>query len=387
MEPFRTELDDPIQPIERKRGTGKRILKFALAAVAGGAAIAAVAGAFLLQTQVLEEKVNDAVAQATAPLAEEIKKVEKAAPSKRTPASPAIIRAKPEQNSAADQVAIIRHPDELMQRSPLIAHLPDEALLEDSPYGQLPVRDAETGRRPFDVYARPWSGARGARIAIIIGGLGISQTGTQRAIEVLPAEITLAFAPLGNSLDRWVQTARREGHEVMLQVPMEPFDYPNINPGGNVLLVEDAPAKQIENLHKNLARINSYTGIVNHMGARYTSDADAMDRVMEELGDRGLGYLDDGTSARSVAQETALVHQVPFAAADATIDLVPEKGAILEKLDNLERTARAQGIAIGIGSSLDITVDAVAEWANQARKRGIELVPFSAVAFDPERQD
>ena len=82
------------------------------------------------------------------------------------------------------------------------------------------------GRRPVDVYARPWSGARGARVAIVIGGLGLSQTGTQAAIAKLPAEMTLAFAPQGNSIGRWMQEARRKGHEIVMQVPLEPFDYP-----------------------------------------------------------------------------------------------------------------------------------------------------------------
>ena len=89
----------------------------------------------------------------------------------------------------------------------------------------MPIRAAD-GRRPVDVYARPWSGARGARVAIVIGGLGVSQTGTQEAIDKLPAEVTLAFAPQGNSIGRWMQAARRKGHEIVMQVPLEPFDYP-----------------------------------------------------------------------------------------------------------------------------------------------------------------
>ncbi|WP_275428417.1 divergent polysaccharide deacetylase family protein, partial [Enterobacter cloacae] len=76
-----------------------------------------------------------------------------------------------------------------------------------------------------------------------MGGLGMSQTGTQQAIAMLPAEVTLAFAPEGNSLIRWMQTARQNGHELLMQVPLEPFDYPRVNPGRNTLTV-DAPAAE-----------------------------------------------------------------------------------------------------------------------------------------------
>ncbi|MCT7376415.1 divergent polysaccharide deacetylase family protein [Chelativorans salis] len=295
----------------------------------------------------------------------------------------AIIRVNPDVPSSGDNAIVIRDPSAFGQ-NPRFAHLPDRALIEESQTGPLPVRDA-AGRRPFDVYARPWSGARGARIAIVIGGLGISQTGTQEAIRKLPPEITLAFAPLGNSLTRWMQTARQEGHEVMLQVPLEPFGYPNNNPGRHTLLADAAPAENLESLRWALSRITNYTGVVNYTGARFTADAGAMDILMGELAERGLAYLDDGTSARSVAEEVARAKGVPFAAGDTVIDEEKERGAILDKLDELERIARARGFALGSGSAMEATVDAVAAWASEVRKRGIELVPMSAVAVDPER--
>lgn len=83
-----------------------------------------------------------------------------------------------------------------MKRSqdPRTAHIPEPDMLEQSPQGPLPVI-APDGRRPLDIYARLWSGARGARVAIVIGGLGLSQTGSQQAIQTLPPEVTLAFSP------------------------------------------------------------------------------------------------------------------------------------------------------------------------------------------------
>ncbi|MFC6490744.1 divergent polysaccharide deacetylase family protein, partial [Nitratireductor sp. GCM10026969] len=297
-------------------------------------------------------------------------------------ATPSITRLNPAAGSPGESVVIVRDPSALGQ-STLLAHLPDPELIEETKFGLLPARDA-AGRRPFDHYARPWSGARGARIAILIGGLGISQTGTQEAIGKLPPEITLAFAPLGNSLTRWMQTARREGHEVMLQVPLEPFDDSAGGSGRHMLRAEAPAGEVLRELHWNLGRITNYIGVVNYMGARFTGDEGAMALLMEELRQRGLAYLDDGTSARSLAEEMAREKGVPFAAADTVIDGERTRDAILDKLDALERTARAGGFAIGSGSALDVTVDTVAAWAAEVRKRGIELVPVSALADDPE---
>lgn len=160
-----------------------------------------------------------------------------AAPPKPAAAAdgPSIIHVDPDAARSGGNVVVIRDPSAIGQNL-RVAHLPDKALIETSTTGPLPIRAAD-GRRPFDVYARPWSGARGARVVIVIGGLGVSQTGTQAAIAKLPAEVTLAFASQGNSLGRWMQTARQKGHEIVMQVPLEPYDYPNVNPGRNTLTV------------------------------------------------------------------------------------------------------------------------------------------------------
>lgn len=300
-----------------------------------------------------------------------------------TEGGPSIIRVDPATGGSGDGVIVIRDPSTLGQ-SPLTAHLPDRALIEDSAAGPLPKRGAE-GRRPFDVYARPWSGTRGAKVAIVIGGLGVSQTGTQGAIAGLPPEVTLAFASGGNSLDRWMQTARRAGHEIVMQVPLEPFDYPDVDPGRNTLTVDAAPQENRDRLYWALSRITNYVGVMNYMGARFVTSETAMRPFLGELGQRGLMFLDDGSSARSLGRDMARGGRVPYAAADLIIDGERERGAILKRLDEAERTARAEGRAIAIGSAFDVTVDAVRQWMGEARRRGIEIVPVSALADDPER--
>jgi polysaccharide deacetylase 2 family uncharacterized protein YibQ len=304
------------------------------------------------------------------------------APAQSAQSGAKIIKVKPDDQTVTGAI-VVRNPTKTVFNE-RTAHLPVKEMIEQSAFGPLPKR-ASDGRRPMDAYARPWSGARGARVAIVVGGLAVSQTGTQKAISALPAEVTLAFASGGNSINRWMADARRDGHEILLQLPMEPFDYPQVNPGRDTLLVDAAPAENQDSLHRILAKTTNYTGVMNYLGARFTSETNALSPVMAELSQRGLLYLDDGTSARSLADGLARSAGTPFAAADFVIDADRERGAILKKLDELERTARAQGTAIGTGSAFDITIDAVAGWVAEASKRGIEIVPVSALVEDPER--
>ncbi|BCH21773.1 divergent polysaccharide deacetylase family protein [Mesorhizobium sp. L-8-3] len=385
MSPANNSLDSPLGQSAKARQQGRRLFKVTKGGV--GLVLAAVVIVAASSLVALRERPFRTPVVAAAPEPAPASDIARAhpAPSKQAPTdgSPAIIRVDPETPRSGGNVVVFRDPSAIGQNL-RVAHLPDKALIEASAIGPLPIRSAD-GRRPFDVYARPWSGARGARVAIVIGGLGVSQTGTMEAIEKLPPEVTLAFASQGNSLGRWMQAARQRGHEIVMQVPLEPFDYPNVDPGRNTLTVAASPAENVEALRWSLSRITNYTGVMNYMGARFSADADAMAPLMEELGRRGLLYLDDGSSARSTAAELALKSGVPFVAGDTAIDAARERGDILKKLDELERIARAKGYAVGTGSAFDATVDAVASWVEEAKRRGIEIVPVSAVASDPER--
>ncbi|AYG67944.1 MULTISPECIES: divergent polysaccharide deacetylase family protein [unclassified Rhizobium] len=268
-------------------------------------------------------------------------------------------------------------------QDPRMAATPNENLLEDSPFGKLPIT-APSGLRPMDQYARPWSGARGIRIAIVVSGLGLSQTGTQRAIEKLPEEITLAFAASGNSLQRWMQEARRGGHELLIQAPFEPFDYPSNNPGPDTLLTSLSSAKNIDNLHKAMGKITNYIGVMNYLGGRFLANPNALEPVLRDVGKRGLLFLDDGSSAQSKSGTLSKTLEVPHAFADIQLDGELQQDAILKKLDELERIARRNGSAIGVASAFDESVDAISKWSEEAAMRGIEIVAVSALADDPK---
>ncbi|RWN63770.1 divergent polysaccharide deacetylase family protein [Mesorhizobium sp.] len=387
-----SDIERPLGQAVQPPRAARRISAGVVAATVVVLAVIGVSGAIALRERPFRKPEEvavstpkaTAVVEPAAPVTEPAPKAEAASKASGSKTGgPQIIHMQTEAGDGPPGAIVIHDPSTTGQ-NPRIAHIPDRALVESGETGPLPVRAAD-GRRSFDVYARPWSGARGARVAIVIGGLAVSQTGTQAAIAKLPAEVTLGFAPQGNSIGRWMQAARQSGHEIVMQVPLEPFDYPNVNPGRNTLTVVATPDENLENLRWALSRTTNYTGVMNYMGARFSADAAAMGPLMAELGRRGLAYVDDGSSARSLAPELALKNGVPFAAGDTSIDAVRDRGAILKKLDELEATARAKGFAVGIGSAFDLTVDTVSSWVIEAKKRGIEIVPISAVAVDPEK--
>jgi polysaccharide deacetylase 2 family uncharacterized protein YibQ len=257
------------------------------------------------------------------------------------------------------------------------ALVPD--LVEETEFGAIP-RMSATGAAPFEAYAHPGTVTPGRpAVALVIVGLGINEAGSIEAVETLPDPVSLAFAPYGRALETVVSAARRDGHEIFLEIPLEPFDYPQNDPGPQTLLTGEQPRANLDKLFWLMARFGGYVGVVNNMGARFTASAADFAPIMEELGVRGLGYLDDGSSNRSVASQLAEANDVPFSRAVATIDTNPDAEAIRAALTALEDRARAEGSAIGIATALPVSVRTIAEWARQLEERGIALVPASAL--------
>jgi polysaccharide deacetylase 2 family uncharacterized protein YibQ len=254
----------------------------------------------------------------------------------------------------------------------------DQRLLEKSHYGMIPV--VSDGLKPFTVYAAEADRAKAARmpvVSIVVGGLGVGAAKTTDAIMKLPPAVTLAFTPYGSDPGKLAERARAQRHEILLQVPMEPFDYPDNDPGPQTLLTTLAPEQNLDRLYWHLSRFQGYAGIANFMGARFVVADAAMQPIVREAAKRGLGFLDDGSSPRSVAASLAAGQTMPFARADISIDAVPTAVEIDRALAKLENLAKERGTAIGIASALPISIERIGVWIKTLESHGVMLVPLT----------
>jgi uncharacterized protein len=259
---------------------------------------------------------------------------------------------------------------------------PDPRLIEQTPHGQIPRIGAD-GARASEVYARPAVLSGGLtqgspRIALLVGGMGLAPRATESAIANLPNAVTLGFAPYGTDLARETARARAAGHEVILQIPMEPFDFPRDNPGPHTLLAGAGKAANIDNLTWLMSRFTGYAGVTNFLGGKFTADAKALTPVLHEIAARGLFYVDDGTSAQSLAVTLAPSQALTAARADIVLDSTAEPEAIEAALARLEAIARDKGVAIGAASALPPSIAIIGRFARALEARGIALIPLSA---------
>ena len=254
----------------------------------------------------------------------------------------------------------------------------DQRLLEKSRYGMIPV--VSDGLKPFTVYAAEADRAKAAKmpvVSIVVAGLGVGAAKTTDAIMKLPSAVTLAFTPYGSDPSKLAERARAQRHEILLQIPMEPFDYPDNDPGPQTLLTTLAPEANLDRLYWHLSRFQGYAGIANFMGARFVVTDAVMQPIIREAAKRGLGYLDDGSAPRSTAPALAAAQAMPFAQADFAIDAVPTAGEIDRALAKLENLAKERGIAVGVASALPISIERIGVWVKALESRGVMLVPLT----------
>ncbi len=259
----------------------------------------------------------------------------------------------------------------------------DPKLSEPTRHGAIPKIGPE-GTRAFALYAEkrevPDNKKDWPRIAVIVGSLGISASGTADALAQLPAPVTLALAPYGSDLEKLAEQARAQKHEVLLQVPMEPFDYPDNDPGPQTLLTSLSPEQNVDRMHWLMSRFQGYVGMLSYMGGKFTASEASLSPVLREAAKRGLIYVDDGASARSIASQLAGSQNLPFAKTDIVLDTVPTPTEIDHALARLELSAREHGTAVGLATALPATVARIAAWAKAVEGKGFVLVPITMVA-------
>lgn len=259
----------------------------------------------------------------------------------------------------------------------------DPALIENSASGPLP-RIADDGRRPMQAYAAPAPVSAKFKIAIVVSGLGVSASATKAALDSLPGAVTLGFAPYAGDVGEWVRQARGKGHEVLLQIPMEPFDFPDSDPGPHTLRAGQDEAANIQRLTWALSRFTGYAGVTNLLGQRFLSDSSALSPTLTYLNRRGLYFFDNGAAAQSVAPGVAAQVGIPAVQSNTTLDGIQTALEIDRRLLELETQARATGSAVGAAFLYPVSVSRIAAWAKGLEARGFVLVPVSAIVNQPK---
>ncbi|HVI51693.1 MAG TPA: divergent polysaccharide deacetylase family protein [Candidatus Sulfotelmatobacter sp.] len=256
-----------------------------------------------------------------------------------------------------------------------LAPAPLPELLKTSQNGPLPI--AAAGKESRSAYARPFTAdAAMPRIAVVVVGLGLSKEATESAILKLPPDVTLSFSPYAANLDGWIKRARATGHEVMLDLPLEPPNFPTKDSGSLSILSNQTPLDVVSHLEGVLTKGTSYVGLAGTLRSPVTGSPQ-WPTLLRSIRSRGLIYLGDGLAG--VSQNDA--------PASATVTLVPDeapfRAAIDVRLARLMSAAQRDQTAVAYVSPRPVTLERLLAWFDTFPQRGVTLAPVSAVAKLP----
>ncbi len=376
----RDELKQPLH----KRSLGQRLWQQRPSPLATSFAalfLAYAAGSIWLLRQPLPFAGEPQIVQLVPPL----EKIESAKPEVVATDDPANVETAatdPAPNPAGQKITKLdRYVTVISNSRPTLTKAPVAAVMEDGAQGPLP-KIAANGKKPSEIYGRSVSmnslHSDAPKIVIVLGGMGLDEKLTRHAISDLPGEITFAFAPYGNNLQAQVDKTRDEGHEVLLQLPLEPVGYPANNPGPKTLLADADAAANQDSLYWHMSRFTGYAGVINYMGGRFLSAPNAIKPLLAELKKRGLNFMEDGSLPLSATDQVASSMNISVRHGNGVIDQNPDAGSIIAALNALEDQARNGEIAIGTGSGLEVTIDTLRDWAREAQSRGVLIVPATA---------
>ncbi len=259
-----------------------------------------------------------------------------------------------------------------------------EALLDSEEAENEPLE--QTGQaiiRPA-AQVQPAAVSGSPKIAIIIDDVGMNIGGSEEAV-ALPAPLTIAILPYAERAQHFADEAKGNGQEIIIHTPMEAMN-PDVDLGSLSLLTTQTDEEFRSELEKVFGSFSGYAGINNHMGSKLTQDSSAMKRLMGALKERGLFFVDSRTIAASVAAQSAQDAGVPFASRDVFLDHEDTPEFVHAALQRLERTARENGSAIAIGHPKQATLQGLKTWIPDAKARGFEFVPVSALLKRPSAQ-
>ena len=218
-------------------------------------------------------------------------------------------------------------------------------------------------------------------VAIIVDDIGYDKIIAAKFLN-LDAVLTFSLLPQSLFQDTIAREVHEKGFETMLHLPLEPLEYPSVDPGPGTLLTSMSPDELITQLNKNLDTIPFIKGVNNHMGSKMTSSSTQMYQIFSILKKRNLFFIDSRTTSKSLCKPSARLLQLPFAQRDVFIDHVLEPDFIRKQINLLIRIANKHGEAIGIVHPHIITYNTLRELLPELQKK-VQLVHASKIVRIP----
>jgi uncharacterized protein len=216
-------------------------------------------------------------------------------------------------------------------------------------------------------------------VAVIVDELG-SRREALESLRNLGRPVAVAILPGRSHSQAIAREASVQGMEILLDLPMEPYRYPQVDPGPGAVLMS-TPQGEIRRLvARHLETLPGVVGVTNHMGSRLTEDRAHMRAILSELAARRLFLVDAYASNLSVAYDEARAMGVRAARRQIAVEQNRGEGAERASWSEVTTWTGRHGEAIVIAHGQPRTLRLLQEYIPRWEAAGLKLVPVSELA-------
>ncbi|MGL5784615.1 MAG: divergent polysaccharide deacetylase family protein [Alphaproteobacteria bacterium] len=231
--------------------------------------------------------------------------------------------------------------------------------------------------RPIDIHGQPYTVTpQTSLISFVLLDLGTQPELSKQALEQLPAEITFAISPFIQDPAGWAKKAKELRHEILVNIPMEPDNYPANDPGPQTLLNNLPAEKNLERLAIGIENVGMSVGVTHASGSSFTTYEASMEPVLKALRQRGMLFLDTLMSPYSVASKLARKGGTSFLVANHFLGGNP--GSIGQELKKIQMIAQYKGTVVAVAPLSPLALKEIIAWIKNLPK-GFALAPLTAV--------
>lgn len=266
-----------------------------------------------------------------------------------------------------DPYAIAAAPD----RPTTVLGVRESPALSDLGIETAAIPDTEPAPAPVD--PRP-------AVAIVVTAIGINPEASEAALVQLPPEIALAIAPIADLSTRWTAAAQRLGRITLVEAPLEPEDYPRLDPGPLTLLADDPDPVNLRRLNQALAAAPGVDGVSTYLGGRFLSDPDAAGLLASAAESKGLLLFENDGPAQSALIDAARRMGADAVRSSVVLDNGGRTTDIRRGLRQLEQRAKRDGRAVGVAVAVPGTINALDRWLDTLDRRGLRLITLEEAA-------
>ena len=227
-------------------------------------------------------------------------------------------------------------------------------------------------------------GTEPARLLLVVDAFGPAENDSLlRQFLALGVPLSGAVLPRVKGTRDWAERLAKGGHDVIAQLPMEPMNYPQRDPGPGAVLVDMKGGQIQREVKKNLGDVPGAVGATSYMGQMALADEAAMGAVMLELKRAKVFYLDARPVPTSVAADRAARAGVLCFRIDSVLETPGRYDAQVKGmnhlLDDAIDLARRRGYAIVLAHPDRATLDVLKRAVPKLKRSGVRFQPVSTL--------